>query len=242
MWIFLTWIILDIPEPVQFTLALTFAHCHNAGIEGRRWDQINQSPRGGSKENIKPFAWDKKKQTDGRVRRCLPHSVALLLPVLFSSRGTVSLVQMLGFHVWLEHFHCLSDKLFFMDNGRGWALSGCQALKLVCTKQRLRRVWLWQQSSLGLQASHIGHVVVREMCRNYMWLWPESKLRQRWPHPTRPHVCTKPKKKKRKKQHGWHQLWTELLNRSVDGSRNLEKPLNSPSGGLGWFVCVHVCE
>lgn len=46
--------------------------------------------------------------------------------------------------------------------------------------------------------------------------------------------------KKKKKQRGWHQLWTKLFNRSVDGSRNLEKPLNSPSGGLDW--CVYVCK
>lgn len=60
--------------------------------------------------------------------------VPLILPALFPSRGTVSLVQMLGFHVWLERFHSLSDSQLLMDNGRGWALSGCQTLKLVCTK------------------------------------------------------------------------------------------------------------
>lgn len=97
------------------------------------------------KHTVKPFVWNKKDQTDGRVRGeegAFFHSEALLLPELFSSRGAVSLVQMLGFHVWLEHFHSLSDSLLLMDNGRGWALSGCQTLKLVCTKQRLRRVRL----------------------------------------------------------------------------------------------------
>lgn len=54
----------------------------------------------------------------------------------------MSLVQMLRLHVWLERFHSLSDTVLLLDNGRGWALSGCQTLKLVCTKQGLRRVWL----------------------------------------------------------------------------------------------------
>lgn len=39
-----------------------------------------------------------------------------------------------------EHFRCLVDTLFLADNGRGWLLSGCQTFKLVCTKQRPRRV------------------------------------------------------------------------------------------------------
>lgn len=118
---------------------------------------------------IQPFVWNEKDQTDGRVRRrCFPHSKALLSPALFSSRSsTTSLVQMLRFYMWLEHFHSLLDTLLLMDNGRGWVLSGCQTLRLVCSKQRLRRVWL-AAVLMGFQASHIGHVVVSEMCRNYM--------------------------------------------------------------------------
>lgn len=120
------------------------------------------------------------------------------------------------------------------DNGRGWALSCCQTLTLVRTKQQPEHFGL-SAALPGFLASHIGHVVVWETCRNYMWLWPESKLRQRRPHPACPHVCTNrtgERRRRKREQHGWHQLWPEQFNRSVDGSRNPQKPLKSPAGGL----------
>lgn len=45
--------------------------------------------------------------------------------------------------------------------------------------------------------------------------------------------------KSREKPPGWHQRRSELLNRSVFGSRNLQKSLNSTSGGLGRSVYVY---
>lgn len=80
-----------------------------------------------------------------------------------------------------------------MDNGRGQSLSGCQTLKLVRAKEIQRRVWL-VVVLVGFQPSHIGHVVVSEMCGNYMEDCPESKLWQSGPHPARPHVYAKLKK------------------------------------------------
>lgn len=32
----------------------------------------------------------------------------------------MSLVQMLGVYMWLEHFHSLSDALYLTGSGRGW--------------------------------------------------------------------------------------------------------------------------
>lgn len=67
--------------------------------------------------------------------------------------------------------------------------------------QRLRPVWLAVALTGVTSPTHIGHVVVRGMCRNYMRLWPGSKLRQRRPHPTtRPHVCTKQEKRERQRR------------------------------------------
>lgn len=157
----------------------------------------------------------------------------------FPPRGAVSLVQMLGFHVWLEHFHCLSGALYSVDNGRGRHQVAVKPRNLFAQSGDWD-MYGWKWRSQGLQASHIGHVVVRGMCRNYMRLWPESKLWQRWPHPSSPtrlHQTVIWKAGERLP--GWHQWWSELLNRSVFGSRNLQKPLNSTSGGLGRSVYVY---
>lgn len=80
----------------------------------------------------------------------------------------MSLVQMLGFHVWFEHFHCLSDTPRVMDNGRDGHRVACQTFGLVCTEQRLRHVRLAAELAGVTSPTHIGHVVVRETCRNYM--------------------------------------------------------------------------
>lgn len=206
-WWYLTWVIPDIPDPVQFTQALTFAHHHLMDIGARRWDQTNMSACRGSNKNTKHITICLEWKEPNRWVRMEDESTspAVCLCIFLQRNGV--LVADVGISSVSPIFW---DTPFFME----WQGMGCQTFKLVCTQLTEWHMPDWSQSSLGLQASRIGHVVVWEMCRNYMWFWPESKLRQRWPHPTRPHVCTKLKKKNRQ-QHGWHQLWIELLNRSV---------------------------
>lgn len=80
-----------------------------------------------------------------------------------------------------------------------WVMAGdshsvaVKTLKLVSAKERQRRVWL-AAVLVGFQPSHIGHVVVSEMCGNYMEDCPASKLWQSGPRPARPHVCSKLKR------------------------------------------------
>lgn len=111
------------------------------------------------------------------------------------------MVQMFGFHVWLERFRSLSVSLLLTDNGRERAPSGCQTLKLVCTKAETR-------GALGRAAALAGVFKrlilamswLQKRVENYMRLWPESKLRRRRPRPARPHVCARPKREREREE------------------------------------------
>lgn len=105
-----------------------------------------------------------------------------------------------------------------------------------------RDILSWKLLPRGFQASRIGCVVVRkcvEIIRDsgqrvscggsgHTQLAHMSALNQR----------RKKKKEREREQHGWHQLWTEQFNRSVERRRNPEKPLKSSAGGLDCCVCV----
>lgn len=153
----------------------------------------------------------------------------------------MSLVQMLGFHVWLEHFHSLSDTLLLMDNGRGWALSGCQTLKLVCTKQRLRRVWLpagarWGFKRLILAMSWLAKCV-EIICDSGQRVSCGRGGHTRLAHTSAPNQEGKEKKREAAT---WVTSAVDQAAEPVCGSRKAVKLT------LRWFglacVCVYVCE
>lgn len=173
--------------------------------------------------HTEPFGGNRETQTDVLVRMT---TIPLPPGSPLSSGENVSLVQM------LENlcFRCLYDALLFIVRCRRRPV---EPWEMICTQPADGGGFASEQGRLGLQPSHIGHVVVAATCRNYMWLWPESKLRWSWPHPESPTRLHQTKEK----QCVWHQLWPGPLNRSVYGSRNLEEPLNSPSGAL--CVCLH---
>lgn len=132
-------------------------------------------------------------ECEARKRALFPSVRLNYLPVLLSSRCKLYLVQMLVFHVRLEHFHTLSNALLLVGNGGGWALSACQTLELVYSKEKLRRVWL-ALVLVGFLTSHIGHVVVCEMCRNYIEDCPKSKPAAEQTTPSSP-TCLRQQKK-----------------------------------------------
>lgn len=98
--------------------------------------------------------------------------------------------------------HC---SLWIMAGDRHWV--AVKTLKLVCTKQRLEEcLAAIADARLGFQASHIGHVVVSEMCRNYMWLWARRvSCGGRGGHTRLAHMSAPKarKKKKRKREAAW---------------------------------------
>lgn len=178
-WSFPTWIIPDIPEPVQFTQASTFACRHLADIGGRRRGQANMSPCGVSYKNTKPFARNRETQTDVPAER--QRTPPPWLGLCFPPEKTCSWFKWCVFAAYRTSCRTLNT----------WGDSG---------------VFDLGQRWLRLQTSYIGHVVVTEMCRNYMWLWPESKLWWRWPHPTSPTRLHQTKQKKKERSSVWHQL------------------------------------
>lgn len=70
-------------------------------------------------------------------------------------------------------FNRLADTLFFADNGRGWLQEWLSNLQTCLHKAEAcfpgpTAAAVAGCRSLGLQASHIGRVVVGDTCRNYM--------------------------------------------------------------------------
>lgn len=127
-------------------------------------------------KSIKTGGSDCSGRTDGRKegKALLPPSREAFLPAAAVSalkERRASLAPTPG-----ENFFCrFADTLFFADNGRGrmqeWLsnLQTCLRKAEACfPSPAVAAAVAAGCRSLGLQASHIGRVVVGDMCRNYM--------------------------------------------------------------------------